>query len=853
MNLLAFPATARIEDFSIRTYLDTSYQDATLSVMLKVYLEVDVFALLELSDAEGQVIKTSTLPISKACQSIKQDLDIHNPHKWTAEAPYLYQLSMTLSDGSKVFQTQSHHIGFRCVEVKHGNLLVNGVPILLKGVNRHDHHPKYGRSVPTEFIRQDLLLMKTHNINAVRCSHYPSHPQLFAMCDELGLWVIDEADIECHGFSEAVVSASVELAEIPYSTRKDMIASKAAAFTSDNPTWEAAYLDRMSAMIERDKNHPCIIMWSLGNESFYGQNHKAMYLLSQKLDPTRPVHYEGDTKAESADVFSYMYYDIEKLEELALIEGDDFKKPIILCEYAHAMGNGPGALEDYQRLFRKNRRLQGGFVWEWANHGIWKEDTNTKVGYYAYGGDFGDEPNDSSFVMDGLVYSDHTPTPGLVELKKVFEPVKVTLQDDNLIIKNIHDFGDLDYLVARFEVRNIPALPGDSCEVLLGGTLEIPRVLAGQTVSVPAPMTTATQDGNCETWLSISFTLKSSNSWGPAGHEVAWSQHRVPSPQPRYLTKMDLHNTSMTSIDISQTSRVIELKHPDFMISMSKRFGRIVSWTFRDVALISPGQGPILTVWRAPTDNDLGADVSEWKRHGLNYLYHNIRSVDAHYSDDKSVTLQVESFLAPPVLAWKLLVRQTYLIRNHGSVEVATHVLPVGDFPPTIPRIGLTAELPGSLDNVAWAGLGPGESYRDKMTAQQVGLYNKTVDEMYTPYEVPQENGNRTETRWVTMMDSKGVGLAVRRLKNPKPGDAVSEREERKMEPFNFAAQHYDVGDLEQAQHPVELRKKDAVSFRIDAAHHGLGTGSCGPGVQPQYKLQTQEMRFRFLIEPMGR
>jgi beta-galactosidase len=302
--------------------------------------------------------------------------------------------------------------------------------------------------------------------------------------------------------------------------------------------------------------------------------------------------------------------------------------------------------------------------------------------------------------MDGLVYSDHTPTPGLVEVKKVFEPVKVIFHDENLIIKNIHDFGDLDYLVARFELRSIPTLPGDSCEVLLKGTLEIPRVLAGQTVSVPAPMTTATQDGNCETWLSISFTLKASNSWGPAGHEVSWSQHRMPCTQARSLTKMGLHNISMTSIDISQTSRVIELKHPNFTISMSKRFGRIDSWTFRNAALISPGQGPILTVWRAPTDNDLGADVTEWKRYGSNRLYHNIRSVDAHYSNDKSVTLQVESFLAPPVLAWKFHVRQAYIIRNDGSVEIATHIIPFGKFPPTIPRIGLTAELPKSLDNV---------------------------------------------------------------------------------------------------------------------------------------------------------
>jgi beta-galactosidase len=546
-----------------------------------------------------------------------------------------------------------------------------------------------------------------------------------------------------------------------------------------------------------------------------------------------------------------MYYDIQKLEELALLEGDEFKKPIILCEYAHAMGNGPGALEDYQELFRKHRRLQGGFIWEWANHGIWKEESNTKTGYYAYGGDFGDEPSDSTFVMDGLLYSDHTPTPGLHEAKKVFEPVKVILKDTDLIIHNIHDFEDLGSLVANITIWKLPTSIGDICKIIYEGILDVPPVSAGQRVSIPVPETPTQQDGNHETWLSISFKLRSSNCWGRAGYEVAWSQHQLPRRRPKSLAKPRLFEASANSIEVSQTPKDIEIWHPNFTISMSKRLGRIASWTFKDVPLISPGQGPIVTAWRAPTDNDLGADASEWKRYGLDCLNHNVRSVKLLDSDNKSVTLQVESFLAPPVLAWKLIVNQTYTICNHGTVKISTHVLPTGKFPPTIPRIGLSAELPGWLDNVTWAGLGPGESYRDKKTAQKAGLYTKTVEELHTPYEVPQENGNRTDTRWLAIRGASETGLVVKRADKSHVEDTSDELGWEDIETFDFAAHHYEVDVLEQAQHPTELRKKDEVFLRIDAAHHGLGTGSCGPGVQTQYKLQTREMRFTFLIEPV--
>jgi len=297
--------------------------------------------------------------------------------------------------------------------------------------------------------------MKEHNINAIRCSHYPSHPALFSMCDELGFWVIDEADLECHGFYDAVARPLDIPEDMDYEKRKALTFPKAAKFTSDNEDWKPAYLDRITQLVQRDKNHPSVIIWSLGNESFYGQNHKAMYEHAKSIDPGRLVHYEGDWKAASADMFSYMYPSAEKLLKLTgenVSSDGSFEKPIILCEYAHAMGNGPGLLEDYQAAFREHRRLQGGFIWEWANHGLWKE-TGEGQGYYAYGGDFGDTPNDGTFVMDGLCNSEHKPTPGLTELKKVIEPIRGWVIGDEIVVENGYDFVGLEGVRALYKVE----------------------------------------------------------------------------------------------------------------------------------------------------------------------------------------------------------------------------------------------------------------------------------------------------------------------------------------------------------------------------------------------------------------
>jgi beta-galactosidase len=429
-------------------------------VSLNLFLQKDVNLSLVLKDPtrNNRIVKSDSFSISANTSQIKQSLLVSNPRKWTAETPHLYILEITLlsANDTNTLQKISQKVGFRAVELKNGLLCINGQRILLRGVNRHDHHPRHGRAVPLSFIRQDLLLMKQHNINALRCSHYPSHPLLPSLCDELGLWVMDEADLECHGFYDAVARPLNIPEAMDYEERKKLAFSKAAEFTSDNENWRGQYLDRMVQLVQRDKNHPSVIMWSLGNEAFYGRNHQAMYEYAKMVDSDRLVHYEGDANAASADMFSYMYPSVDRLINLcktAGVKDGRYEKPMVLCEYAHAMGNGPGGLEEYQEAFRNHKRLQGGFIWEWANHGLWKEGKDGQSGYHAYGGDFGDVPNDNTFVMDGLCFSDHTPTPGLTEFKKVTEPVRAWIDGEAMVVENGYDFTDLGHLVAVYKLE----------------------------------------------------------------------------------------------------------------------------------------------------------------------------------------------------------------------------------------------------------------------------------------------------------------------------------------------------------------------------------------------------------------
>ena len=436
VSLLAFPKKGHVEDFFVRTELDAHYKDATLDMTCWPQLQTAAKITFQLFDASGhKVIKPQSWDLAAGTFSHDCKISVPNPSKWTAEHPNLYRLFITLSAGDIVLQKIIQDVGFRKVELKDGLVQVNGRPVTFRGVNRHDHHPRFGRAVPLEFIKHDLLLMKQHNINAIRCSHYPNHPSLVAFANEVGLWIMDEADLECHG-------AGVDGSIIP----------------SDKPSWKGAYLDRMHQLVQRDKNNPSVIIWSLGNESYFGQNHVAMYQWSKGFDKTRLVHYEGGRPYVASDICSSMYNSIDDIANLGQVkEGRDSEKPVILQEYGHAMGNGPGALKEYQDTFYKYRRLQGGFIWEWCNHGLVKKlDDGSGKSFFAYGGDFGDEPNDKNFVCDGLCTSDHQPGPGLIELKKVYQPITVTMKEDTLLVRNRYDFVSLAGLQYTWTITHYP-------------------------------------------------------------------------------------------------------------------------------------------------------------------------------------------------------------------------------------------------------------------------------------------------------------------------------------------------------------------------------------------------------------
>ena len=862
--LFAIPVMGHIEDFFVHTELDKQYQDAFLQVKFHMQLTSTAEILLELIDANGQ----------KACQPeiyglIPEEAEhvcrigkLSNPLKWTAEEPNLYHLRITLTAKGQTLQVIDQPVGFRTVELRDGLIHVNGRPIHLRGVNRHDHHPRCGRAVPIEFMKQDLLSMKQHNINAVRCSHYPNHPALVQFANEIGLYVMDEADLECHGMG-------VDLKHLP----------------SDDPAWKSAYLDRMQQLVHRDKNNASVIMWSLGNESFFGQNHVAMYRWAKGYDTTRLVHYEGDHEYRASDICSSMYNSVSDLVSLATRDGDKYDKPILLQEYGHAMGNGPGALKEYQETFYKYRRLQGGFMWEWANHGLSKKlDNGSGASFYAYGGDFGDEPNDRNFVMDGLCTSEHLPGPGLVELKKVYQPLTFHKEGNSFLVKNRHDFVSLEglryeYEITRFsdeDVRNLTSsvgqIPGDRSGPGSTFTIEF----AEQNDFMPCGTS------QMELWLRIKFLTRHKLPWADINHEIAWADFRLDRGQGNTSSQPAPAN-DMQPAKLSESRGVLQISGPRYTMTFDTILAKITGWSYKGVDVILKGAGPQLTFWRAPTDNDKPFAAKIWRDHGLHMMTQQVRSVKyQHCEDTGSVEIIVESWFAPPVLAWGFETTTKYAISGDGQLVIRIYAVPKGTNQPEIlPRVGLEMILPKDRDVTKWFGLGPGQSYKDMKEAGRIGMWERSVDDMMISYEMPQENGNRTETRWVRVTNENGAGIKAtlqreqteRDVSNRKsetadsvwteqlasPLDAwemVHEPEDQPIDErtgFDFAVSRYTAADLDKAQHPHELKGTKGVVFRIDDDHHGLGSASCGPDTLEKYQLRMRTFDFTVTLDATGK
>ncbi|WP_350279378.1 glycoside hydrolase family 2 TIM barrel-domain containing protein [Kribbella sp. HUAS MG21] len=595
---------------------------------------------------------------------------------WSAEVPRLYDAVLRTAGGEVRLR-----IGFRTVAIVDGIFTVNGNRVLFNGVNRHEFHPDRGRAVTEQDMLDDVLIMKRAGINAVRTSHYPPHPYFLSLCDEYGLYVIDECDLESHGFG--------------YEPQPPKLPNPVM-----DPRFRDDLVERMRRTVHRDKNHPSIVIWSLGNECGMGSNLKDMYDLVKELDPSRPVHYERDTEAEWVDIYSRMYTSPEGCAEIGADSSLYRNLPFILCEYGHAMGNGPGGLLDYREVFEKYPRCQGGFIWEFIDHGLRTTIDGREV--YAYGGDFGESIHDGNFVCDGLLFPDRTPSPGMLEYVKVIEPLRIVADGNQVSITNRYEVLDTGHLTFTYVVET----EGSRVDA---GKLSVPVTAPGETVKVDLPAVDSSQP---ETWVTVTAELTEATTWAEAGHRIAWGQIRLDEPA-----------------------------SPQVVVNGSPAVGE----AGMEGISVAGVRNARLDVWRAPIDNDAIPGVAtKWREEGLHRVQHRIVS-----QGERDGAWEVVTRTAPPALQWGL--RSTWRwTAVEGGVVLELSVVPEGLFPEVLPRLGITFELP-KVQQVEWFGTGPNEAYVDTREAAAVGKYSATVAELQTPYVRPQENGQRIDTRWAQL------------------------------------------------------------------------------------------------------
>ena len=727
--------------------------------------------------------------------------EVGSVEPWSAEVPRLYATEVRSAG-----ETVRLRLGFRTVRVAGDQLLVNERKVVFRGMNRHETHPDRGRVFDEDQARADLVLMKQHNVNAIRTSHYPPHPRVLDLADELGLWVILECDLETHGFEYLGWRGN----------------------PSDDPRWAAAYLNRIERTVERDKNHPSVIIWSLGNESGTGRNLAAMSHWVHRRDPGRPVHYEGDRAGSYTDLYSRMY---PNFLETAAIAGEsgpisgltgpaDARRirslPFLLCEYGHAMGNGPGALDRYDDLFTQFPRLHGGFIWEWRDHGL-RTHTPDGVEYFGYGGDFGEVVHDGNFVMDGVVLPDGTPTPGLAEFAAVNAPVTFVRDGEAVVATNRQHTRSTAGLrfVGRLEVDGRP-------------TVELPLVDPGiepggeAILAQPASLRQAAAVG--ETWLTVRAELASDEPWAPAGHVVAQAQFRLGSAAPAGPAAWPSDSRGVPS------EPTITLGPATFDTGT----GRLRS--LHGLAV----DGPRLELWRAPTDNDRSgtrgsfelagpeetagegapgpSSAERWRERGLDRLVHRVLEVGER-ADQVVVRTRVSAANSG------LFVDVDYRWWLTDDLGLRVEVTPSPGWDCTWPRVGVRLDLPGRLTEASWFGSGPDESYPDTRQAAQVGRFSAAIDDLVARYSRPQESGHRAELRELEIGDGDGVRLRVRTAANAaghRPG---------------FTLRRHTPQQVDRAAHPYELSASDRVYLFLDDAVHGIGSRSCGLDVLPEHAL----------------
>ena len=811
--------------------LENNYRDGRLKLTVKVSFprqpEAGWKVEAQVLDAKGKPVFAKPLrgevPLgihgSWPRLHVEFDERVRRPLIWSAETPHLYRIVVSLKNPKgRVVETTATRIGFRSVEVRDRQLLINGRRVLIKGMNRHDHHDTKGKAVDRATMRLDAVTMKRFNVNAVRAAHYPNDPYWLDLCDEIGLYLIDEADLEAHDYYHQI---------------------------GRDRRYAGAFLDRGLRMVERDKNHPSVILWSLGNETAYGPNHDAMAGWIRGYDPSRPLHFEPgvwlqnvarqpsekiyDVGYRATDIVCPMYPAVERIIGWATDKSHpDRTRPLILCEYSHAMGNSNGSLADYWDAFEKYPGLQGGFIWEWVEHGI-KQRAGNGRDYWAYGGDFGDTPNDLNFVCDGLVWPDRVAHPGLYEFKHLAQPVAVTAFDwasGVVTIRNKHDFVTLDGIAGEWQLK----VDG---HVRASGRLPALKTPAQQTVRVKLKLPRLDLQPGEEAFLHVRFHRAKSTAWCEAGHELGWNQVALPVTRVR----KQRGNAEGRPLDLRRTPRGYVISNNALTLTVSEGAARLESLRWHGVEILAAG--PLLQTWRAPLDNDglKGKEkyepswaLTKWIEQGLDRMEITSSLIDISAGRGGGITMTLRHSASCRAAKKAVQHSEKILILPSGEIVVENEFV-VAAALDDLPRLGVVMTLNAGFDRLRWFGRGPFENYCDRKRAAIVDLYQSSVSEQYVPYTVPQDHGHHTDVRWLSL-DNGVAGLRI--------------ESEQGLE---FSVSHYTAADLHAARHTYELEPRAEVTLNLDCLHRGVGTapGESLPNVRSRIKPGKYRWAYRLI------
>ena len=836
----------RIQDYEVVSILDGAYKDGVfeLSISLQNHLPKNEAGSIayKLLDADSKVVASATKPFTAATTGetvIDFAATLPNVKQWSAEHPNLYTLLIETQDKKKkTLEVTTSKIGFRSIEIKQGLLLVNGQRITLKGVNTQEANPETGHVVPEELIMKDIKLWKENNINAVRLSHYPQQRRFYELCDEYGLYVVDEANIESHGMYYG-----------KYSLAK-------------KPSWENAHVDRMVRLVERDKNHPSVIIWSMGNEAGNGVNFFAGYDAMKKHDKTkRPVQYERPYKDydgslwdmdSNTDIIVPQYPSPATFEMVGKTKTD---RPYIPSEYAHAMGNSTGNFKEYWDIIEQYDNLQGGFIWDWVDQSIWATDENGER-YYAYGGDFGENmPSDNSFLNNGIVFPDRTPQPGLFEVKKVhefinFKPLGINHHDElRVLIENLYDFTTLDQFDFTAEIK------ADG-KVLKSMTIDSVSVGTHIGKLFRIPLKDVDYKTNTQYFLEIS--AKTKDAWGilPKGYEVAHEQIPLMAKYKKELTEI----ANKGKLKIKDSKERLEISNKNVEVVFDKGKGQITSYIYEGTELLKDGKGPRPNFWRAPTDNDFGSQIQkhnvEWKKASL---FMKVANMTSKSNDDGSATVSI-IYNLPGV---NTTFESIYTVFGNGVVEV-NNTLNETEYKGDIPRVGMRMQLPKKYENMTYFGRGPWENYQDRKTSAFIDVYESKVKDQYVPYVRPQENGYKVDVRWSAFADNDHNGLLVV-AKNQEQGLGIGalhmpNEDFDTTEGINYTGQEdleseYKTDGIPQinaSKHINDIKEQDLVQLNIDLGQRGLaGDDSWGSRPMEKYQMKGQSKHaYSFYLIP---